>query len=90
MEQYEKNGLTLLVIGALIGLGKLLASSEELTWRLAIGRTVLGAGTSLIAGVVVLRIPDADPLALIGIACMLGIAGSTFIEAWIKRKISKM
>ena len=90
MEQYEKNGLTLIVIGALIGLGKLLASNEELTIRLIIGRTILGSGASLLAGVLLLQIPDLDPLALVGLGSMLGIVGSTALESIIKRKISKM
>ncbi len=86
MEDHEKNLLLLIVIGASIGFAKLLVSDEELTWRLTIGRTILGAATSTIAGAIILQIPDINPLALIAIASALGIMGSTFIENWLKNK----
>lgn len=84
MEDHEKNLLLLIVIGASIGFAKLLVSGEELTWRLMIGRTILGAATSTIAGAIILQIPDINPLGLIAIASALGIMGSTFIENWLK------
>ncbi len=88
MEDHEKNILLLIVIGAAIGFAKLLVSDEKLTWRLMIGRTILGAATSTIAGAIVLQIPNINPLALLAIASALGIIGSTFIEAWLKRQAS--
>lgn len=91
MQEHEsKLGMlaTLIIIGAAIGFAKLLVSDEKITWRLAIGRTILGSATSTIAGAVVLQIPDIDPLALIAIAATLGILGSTFIESWLKRQAS--
>ena len=89
MADHEKNLLLLIVIGASIGFAKLLVSDEELTWRLAIGRTILGAATSTIAGAIILQIPDINPLALIAIASALGILGSTFIENWLKSQSAK-
>ena len=89
MEDHEKNLLLLIVIGASIGFAKLLVSGEELTWRLMIGRTILGAATSTIAGAIILQIPDINPLGLIAIASALGIMGSTFIENWLKAQSIK-
>jgi len=86
MQEHEKDILLLVFIGACIGFAKLLVSDEELTWRLAVGRTILGAATSTIAGAIVLQIPDINPLALVALASMLGILGSTFIESWLKRQ----
>ena len=86
MQEHEKNFLLLIVIGASIGFAKLLVSDEKLTWRLTIGRTILGAATSTIAGAIILQIPDINPLALISLASALGIMGSTFIESWLKRQ----
>ncbi|NNH00176.1 holin [Acinetobacter sp. ANC 5414] len=86
MQEHEKNLLLLIVIGACICFAKLLVSDEKLTWRLMIGRTILGAATSTISGAIVLQIPDINPLALIAIASALGILGSTFIEAWLRRQ----
>ena len=89
MQDHEKNLLLLIAIGAAIGFAKLLVSDEKLTWRLAIGRTILGSATSTIAGAVVLQIPNINPLALLAIASALGILGSTFIENWLKSQSMK-
>ena len=78
--------LGLLVLGAAMGLGKLLVSDEVLTWRLIIGRAILGAGASMIAGVVLIQIPDIPPLALLGIGSVLGTVGAQFIELRLKRR----
>ncbi len=86
MQEHEKNLLFIIVIGALIGFANLLVSDEKLTWRLIIGRTILGAATSTIAGAIVLQIPDVNPLVLIAAASALGILGSTFVESWLKRR----
>jgi hypothetical protein len=75
MQDHEKNLLLLIAIGAAIGFAKLLVSDEKLTWRLTIGRTILGAATSTIAGAIILQIPDINPLALISLASALGIMG---------------
>ena len=89
MQDHEKNLLLLIVIGASIGFAKLLVSDEKLTWRLAIGRTILGSATSTVAGAAVLQIPDINPLGLLAIASALGIMGSTFIENWLKTQSMK-
>ena len=73
MQEHDKSILMLIVIGGLIGMSKLLVSKEPLSVRLLIGRTILGSATSLIAGVVILQIPNVSPLALIGLASSLGI-----------------
>lgn len=86
MQEHEKTFWMLVVIGAVIGLSKLLVSEERLTVRLVLGRTVLGSASSVLAGGVLLQIPDIHPLALIAIASALGILGSTFIENWLKNK----
>lgn len=89
MQEHEKNIYILIGAGALIGLGKLLASDEKLSARLVIGRTVLGSATSMLAGVALLQFPDIHPLALLGIASGLGILGSQTIEVLLKRRAGK-
>lgn len=86
MQDHEKGVLYLLLIGAVIGIGKLLTSSEALTTRLIIGRAILGSGTSMIAGVMLMQFPAMPLPALVGIGSALGIMGAQFIEAWLKRK----
>ncbi len=90
MQENDKSILMLIVIGGLIGMSKLLVSKEPLSVRLLIGRTILGSSTSLIAGVVILQIPDISPLALIGLASALGILGSTFIEEYLKNRVKNL
>lgn len=87
MQEHEKTFLILFMLGALIGLAKLLVSDEKLTVRLIVGRTLLGSATSVIAGIAVVQFPEIDRLALIGIASALGIIGSSFIEMWLKGKL---
>ena len=89
MQDHEKSLLLLIAIGGLIGMSKLLVSQEKLTFRLVVGRTILGSASSLIAGIVLLQVPDISPLVLVGIASALGILGSTFIEEYLKNNVKK-
>ena len=89
MHDHEKTFLTLIFIGGLIGMSKLLVSNEKITIRVLVGRNILGSASSLIAGLVLLQIPDISKLALIGIASALGILGSTFIEEYLKNNAKK-
>ncbi|WP_121774912.1 phage holin family protein [Acinetobacter bereziniae] len=89
MQEHEKTLLTLIVIGGLIGMSKLLVSPEPLSWRMIVGRTILGSASSLIAGLVLVQIPDISPLVLISIGSALGILGSTFIEEYLKKNARK-
>lgn len=89
MQDHEKTFLTLIVVGGLIGMSKLLVSQEKLTFRVIIGRTILGSASSLIAGLILLQIPDINQIALIAIASALGILGSTFIEEYLKKNVNK-
>ena len=85
VSDHMKQILMLAAWGAAIALGKLLAGNDPLNWRVAIGRTILGSATSLVAGVVLLQIPDISPLALLGIGSALGIAGAQAVEAMVRR-----
>ncbi|AOK40850.1 phage holin family protein [Burkholderia vietnamiensis] len=86
MQEHEKTFLELIVMGAFIGVAKLLVSSEQLTFRVVAGRALLGSATSMVAGVALLQIPDLPPLALLGIGSALGIVGSQYIEILLRRK----
>lgn len=86
MQEHEKSLAMLAIMGVMIALGKLLVSDEQLTFRLILGRAILGAATSMIAGVGLIQFPTLNPLALYGIGCGLGIVGAQYIEVWFKRK----
>lgn len=85
MHDETKSIWLLLAIGALIALGKLLAGDEKITLRLAMGRIILGSATSLVAGMLLLQIPDISPLALVATGSALGIAGSQVVESAMRR-----
>jgi hypothetical protein len=90
MQEHERSLWTLLIIGASIAVGKLLASPERLTLRLIIGRALLGSATSMIAGVALIQVPDISPLALCGIGCALGIVGAQYLELWFKKRADQV
>lgn len=77
---------TLVVMGLVIGLGKLLASNEPFTWRLAIGRAIVSAGLAVAAGGILAFIPSLSPMALIGLACASAVLGEQFLEKLIRSK----
>lgn len=84
--QEETKALWLLLLtGAAIALGKLLNSSEKITLRVAAARTILGSATSLVAGMLLLQIPNIGVLPLLATGSALGIAGSQAVEALLSR-----
>lgn len=77
--------LCLAGIGAIAALGKLLQSMHPLSWRMVIGRMITGAVVSMIAGTVLVHIPDMPFLAIMGIGSALGVLGAEFVETWLKK-----
>jgi len=86
MHEEEESLITLLLIGALIAVGRVLASGEPVTPRLFAGRVILGSLVSVAAGAVLIQIPDASPLAVNGLGAALGIAGHQAVEMWLRRR----
>ena len=70
-------------------MGKVLAGGEPITPRLFIGRMLLGGFVSMVSGVVLVQFPEINPVAIYGIAAMLGIAGYQVVEIFIQRRLSK-
>ncbi|HGJ5862955.1 phage holin family protein [Arsenophonus nasoniae] len=89
MEEQEKTFITLVLIGALIGIGQMLTNAEPVTIKLFMGRVILGSATSVAAGAMLIWIPDLSPLALTGLASALGIAGYQTIELSLKKRTSR-
>jgi len=67
-------------VGVLIGLGKLLASNEKFSWRLAVGRAIVSAGLAVAAGAILAFIPGVSQLAVIGLAAASAVLGEQFLE----------
>ncbi|CNF55491.1 TPA: phage holin family protein [Yersinia enterocolitica] len=90
MQEHEKAIISLGVIGALLALGKILASDEPITVRLFIGRVILGSGTSMAAAAALVWVPGLSPLAINGLGAALGIAGYQAVEVWLRRRGSSL
>lgn len=76
----------LAVIGLLIGLGKLLASNEKFSWRLAVGRAIVSAGLAVAAGALLAFMPGISQLAVIGLAAASAVMGEQFLEKLLHTK----
>lgn len=70
------------LVGFMLGIAKLLAGDEAITWRKVVGRSLLGTGSSLIAGLIMIPHPNAPQLVVVGAAALLGILGHSLIE-WV-------
>lgn len=86
MQEHEKSFYMLVLMGAVIALGKLLASSEPITPRLVIGRIILGSALTVAAGAALYFVPELPMLAVMGIGSAMGIAGQQGVEAWLRRR----
>lgn len=73
-------------LGAAIGLGKLLASTEPLTVRLVAGRALIHAGFGATAGATSLMFPTADPLVMFGVASGIASLGNSGIEILLQSR----
>jgi hypothetical protein len=87
MQEHERNLYMLAILGAMVGLGKLLASDEHITVRLVLARAMMGSATSMVAGVALIQFPDLNPVALLGLGSALGIVGAQALEAYFKRRM---
>ncbi|MDL9983987.1 phage holin family protein [Providencia rettgeri] len=90
MEEHEKTFITLFFIGALIAIGKVLTGDEPITLRLFIGRILLGSAVSVMAGAILIWVPDISPLAITGLGSAFGIAGYQLIELWLRKRGSSL
>lgn len=86
----ETQGLFgLVLVGAAIGIGKLLASDEKLTVRIVLGRSIVSAGLALAAAGVLAWVPGLSITAQMGIAAGLSSLGTSTIEGLLKIYVGK-
>lgn len=67
--------LYLFIVGALIGLGQALAAEPPLSWRQIVGKALVTAGISLIAGLTYTLSPDANLLVVVASGALLSVIG---------------
>lgn len=86
---HERELLTLMVLGAAIGLGKLFVGNSRLTLRAVVGQTIVGAGLATSAGAALIMFNDMPPTALVGIAALIGCGGQSTLEIAIRRYLGR-
>lgn len=90
LNDHEKELLMLFMIGAVIGLGKLLVGGERLSVRIVLGRMIIGAALSASAGAVLIMFHDLSPTALVGVASAIGILGQSVLEVVVQKFVGKL
>jgi hypothetical protein len=80
-----KGVLGLALIGAVVGLGKLLASDETLTKRVVAGRALSSGALGMAAAAILSFMPDIPFTAQMGIAALLSSLGTSALERIIQR-----
>ena len=88
MNEFEKNLAWLAGIGALIAVGRALTSTERLSWRVVVGRTILGSAVATVAALIYIPFPDAPMPVAVGAGAALGILGEQVLELAARRLIS--
>lgn len=88
MNDWEKNLAWLAGIGALIAVGRALTSTERLSWRVVVGRTILGSAVATVAALIYIPFPDAPMPVVVGAGAALGILGEQVLELAARRLIS--
>ncbi|MCX8566975.1 MAG: Phage holin family 2 [Glomeribacter sp. 1016415] len=73
---------TLAAMGAVLGMGKLLAGGEKITARLIIGRMIVGAGLSVAASSILTLLPELPAIAITGL-------GQSYLELAVQRWLGK-
>ncbi len=88
MNEFEKTIAWLASMGALIAVGRALTSQEKLSWRVAVGRTILGSAVATVASLIYIPFPDAPMPVVVGAGAALGILGEQVLELAARRLIS--
>lgn len=71
--------------GLLIGLGQALASEERLTKRIIIGRALSSMGLALVAGLILVHIPEAPLPVIIALAALIASLGTSGLEKLVQK-----
>lgn len=75
----------LVLIGAAIGLGQLLASTETISTRLLVGRALVSGGLGLAAAAILTWLPDLGFYAQMGVGAALASVGTSGVERLVKK-----
>ena len=80
MNEWERTVAWLASVGALVAIGRALTNKEALSWRVVVGRVILGSALATVVAVLLIPYPDAPMPVLIGAGAGLGILGEQVLE----------
>lgn len=80
---------SLSLVGLVVGIGQLLASREQLTWRIVIGRALSSAGLGASSGIVLAWIPGLPITAQLGFAALVASLGTSGLERLFQKVIGR-
>lgn len=89
MNPDTKLAVTLATLGAVVGIGKLLASTEKITVRVVLARAIISGALGLCAAAATLMFPGISTNATIGVACVLSSLGTSAVESAFQKWLSK-
>ena len=88
MDQAQFLSLLALIL-IIVGMGKLLQSSEKITFRLVVGRAILTLAIGVgVAYSLLLVYPDMNQKVQLGIGILAGVFGEQYIELLFNRFIN--
>lgn len=88
MNDWERTIAWLAGVGALVAVGRALTNKEALSWRVVLGRVILGSALSMVVALLLIPYPDAPMPVLVGAGAGLGILGEQMLELAARRLIS--
>lgn len=80
-----KGVIGLSLMGAAVGVGHLLNSSETLTLRVVVGRAMTSGGLGMAAAAVLTWLPELSFYAQLGVAAAFASLGTSALERMIQR-----
>jgi len=73
------------ILGALIGLGQILDSTENLSWRIVVGRALVSAGLASTAPALLTWFPQMPRMAEFAFAAVLASLGTSALQSIVRR-----
>lgn len=80
---------SLVAAGAVIGLGKLLASDDPITLRKAFGHCIVSGGLGGAAGLILIPLPEVPIPVIFGAACAIASLGASTVTMLLQKYIGK-
>lgn len=84
-ESATRTAASLGIVGIIIGIGQLLASTERLTLRIIIGRALSSAGLGASSSAILVVFPDLPLAAQLGCAAWFASLGTSVLERMFQR-----